>query len=138
MPITLTLTEGVLPKGQEKVAIAQISDAFLKHHGMLGNKVMTRNLTAHVHLIPKGLTFSGGKEIEAAWIETRSPSFALADHKVQVDFFTEATGIIHNLSGRKLPKEHIWASAIHTVDGTWNIDGVPLTNAGIIEAVSKV
>lgn len=137
MPITLTLTDGVLPKGQEKVAIAQISDAFLKHHGMLGNKVMTRNLTAHVHLIPKGLTFRGGKEVEGAWIETRSPSFALADNKTQVAFFTEATKIVHDLSGGKLPRECIWASAIHTVDGTWNIDGVPLTNAGIAEVVTK-
>jgi len=137
MPITLTLSEGVLPKGQEKVAIAQISESFLKHHGMSGNKVMTRNLTAHVHLIPKGLSFSGGKEVEGAWIETRSPSFAFADHKIQVDFFTEATKIVHDLSGGKLLKERIWASAVHTVDGTWNIDGVPLTNAGVIEAVSK-
>jgi len=137
MPITLTLTEGVLPKGQEKVAIAKISESFLKHHGMTGNKVMTRNLTAHVHLIPKGLSFSGGKEFEGAWIETRSPSFALADNKIQADFFTEVTKIVHDLSGGKLPKEHIWASAVHTVDGTWNIDGVPLTNAGIVEAVSK-
>ena len=137
MPITLTFTEGVLPVAKAKEAIAQITASFLKHHGMTGNTVMTRNLTAHVHVVPKGLTFSGGKEIDAAWIETRSPSFALADHKIQVDFFTEVTKIVHDLSGGKLPKEHIWASAVHTVDGTWNIDGVPLTNAGVIEAVSK-
>jgi hypothetical protein len=72
MPITLTFTEGVLPVAKAKEAIAQITASFLKHHGMTGNKVMTRNLTAHVHIVPKGLTFSGGKEIDAAWLETRS------------------------------------------------------------------
>ena len=30
MPISLTLTEGVLPKGAEKQAIARITDAFLR------------------------------------------------------------------------------------------------------------
>ena len=41
MPLTLTLTEGVLPIGKEKEAVAQITDAFLKNHGLTGNKVMT-------------------------------------------------------------------------------------------------
>lgn len=137
MPLTLTLTEGVLPKGQEKVAIAQLTASFLEHHGMSGNKVMTPNITAHVNLIPKGLTFSGGKEVEGAWIETKTPSFALADNKIQASFFGKATQIIHDLSGGKLPKEHIWTNGVHAVDGTWNINGVTLTNVGIGEAVSR-
>lgn len=137
MPLTLTLTEGVLPQGQEKVAIAQLTDLFLEHHGMSGNKVMTPNITAHVNLIPKGFTFSGGKEVEGAWIETKTPSFALADNKIQASFFGTATQIIHDLSGGKLPKERIWTNGVHAVDGTWNINGVTLTNVGIGEAVSK-
>jgi hypothetical protein len=137
MPLTLTLTEGVLPVVAVKQAVAQLTDSFLEHHGMSGNKVMTPNVTAHVNLIPKGLTFSGGKEVEGAWVETRTPSFALADNKVQASFFSAATQIIHDLSGGKLPKERIWTNGVHTVDGTWNINGVPLTNAAIGEAVSK-
>lgn len=137
MPLTLTLTEGVLPRGQEKVAIARLTESFLEHHGMSGNKVMTPNITAHVNLIPKGLTFSGGKEVEGAWIETKTPSFALADNKIQASFFGMATQIIHDLSGGKLPKERIWTNGVHAVDGTWNINGVTLTNVGIGEAVSK-
>lgn len=133
----LTLTEGVLPSGAVKQAIAQLTASFLDHHGMSGNKVMTPNVTAHVNIIPKGLTFSGGNEVEGAWIELKTPSFALADHKIQASFFSTATQIVHDLSGGKLPKEKIWTNGVHAVDGTWNINGVPLTNAGISEAVSK-
>ena len=137
MPITLTLTEGVLPVGKVKDAISQITASFLEHHGMSGNKVMTPNITAHVNIIPKGLTFSAGKEVEGAWIETKTPSFALADHKIQASFFNAASKIVHDLSAGKLPRERIWTNGVHAVDGTWAISGVPLTNAGIGEAVAK-
>ena len=40
MPLTLTLTEGVLPKGSEKQAFARLSEAMLKWHGLTGNPVM--------------------------------------------------------------------------------------------------
>ncbi|MFA7351484.1 MAG: hypothetical protein WC009_12050 [Methylotenera sp.] len=137
MPLTLTLTEGVLPVNKVEQAIAQLTASFLEHHGMSGNKVMTPNITAHVNIIPKGLTFAGGKPVDGAWIETKTPSFALADNKIQASFFSTATQIIHDLTGGKLPKEKIWTNGVHAVDGTWNIDGVTLTNEGIFEAVSK-
>ncbi len=38
MPLTFTITEGVLPAGQEKVAFARLAEAMLKWHGMTGNK----------------------------------------------------------------------------------------------------
>lgn len=137
MPITLTLTEGVLSQGKIEQAIEKLTQSFLAHHNMSGNKVMTRNVTAHVNIIPNGLSFAAGKPVEGAWIETKTPSFALADNKIQESFFNEATQIIHNLTGGELSKQKIWANGVHTVDGTWNIDGVPLTNAGIGEAISK-
>ena len=136
MPLTLTLTEGVLPKGAEKQAIAQITDAFLKAHGLSGNKVMTPNVTAHVNILPKGATFAGGREVEGAWIETKTPSFALANHEVQAGFFKDATTILHTLSGGKLPVDRIWSNGVHAVDGTWNINGKALTNAEIGAAVA--
>lgn len=137
MPITLTLTEGVLPTGQENVAVSKITEAFLKHHGMAGNTVMTPNVTAHVSILPKGRTFAGGKPIEGAWIETKTPSFAMADHHVQTSFFGEATQILHELSGGTLAKNRIWSNGVHAIDGTWNIDGKARTNAEIGEAVSQ-
>lgn len=136
MPITLTLTEGVLPEGQEAVAIAKITESFLKYHGMSGNTVMTPNVTAHVAMLPEGHTFAGGKLVKGAWVETKTPSFALADRSVQMSFFGEAVQILHDLSNGTLAKDHIWANGVHAVDGTWNINGSPLTNAEIGDAAS--
>ena len=53
MPLTLTLTEGVLPTGTEKKAAARLCDAMMKWHGLTGNKFMTPNITASIHIIPK-------------------------------------------------------------------------------------
>lgn len=137
MPLTLTLTEGVLPHGAESQAIDRITQAFLASHNLAGNKVMTPNVTAHVNLVPKGLTFSGGKPVDGAWIEWKVPSFALADRGVQKSFFAEATQIIHDLSGGKLPKERIWTNTVYSVDGTWNMNGIAMTNAELGAELGK-
>lgn len=137
MPIALTLTEGVLPENLHGTAVARITDAFLEAHQMSGNKVMTPNVTAHLAVLPKGATFSGGEPVEGAWIETKTPSFALANHDIQAHFFNEASNILHELSNGNLAKEQIWANGVHTVDGTWNISGTLMTNEEIGQAVSQ-
>lgn len=137
MPITLTLTEGVLPPAKVTEAVAKITDALLRHHGLTGNRVMTPNVTAHVNIMAKGTTFAAGREVVGAWIETKTPSFALADHAVQSSFFGEATQILHDLSDGTLAKDRIWSNGVHAVDGTWNIGGVALTNAELGDALSK-
>jgi len=137
MPLTLTLTEGVIPVGSEKKAVAQLSDAMLKHHGLIGNTVMTPNITATVNVLPESSTFSGGKEFSGAWVEWKVPSFAFASREVQQGYFTEATNIIYELSGRKQPKDNIYVNVVHTVDGAWNFDGQAMTNDEIGEAISK-
>jgi hypothetical protein len=136
MPLSLTLTEGVLPKGTEKVAIKRITDAFLKWHDLSGNKVMTPNVTAHLSVLSKDHTFSGGEPLDdGVWIELRTPSFAFTDRRVQQGFFKEATDIIVDLSGGKQPREHIYSNVTHTVDGTWNINGSAMTNEEIGQAI---
>lgn len=137
MPLTLTLTEGVLPVGTEKTAIARITEAFLKHHGMAGNQVMADNVTAHFQVLPRSNTFSGGKEVAGAWVEWKTPSFALANREVQQGFFAEATEIIHELSGARQPHDHIYVNVVHAVDGGWNFNGKAMTNAEIGAAVAN-
>ena len=137
MPLTLTLSEGVLPIGTEKQAFARLCDAMLKWHGLAGNTVMTPNITGSIHVIPKGLTFSGSKEASAAWIEWKVSSFAFNTRDIQQAYFSEATDILHELSGKKLPKERIWINVIHAVDGAWGINGQAMTNAQLGEAISK-
>lgn len=136
MPLTLTLTEGVLPKGSEKKAIAQLTDSLLKWSGLEGNKLMTSNVTANVIIVPKGSSFSGGQAFSGAWVEWKLPSFGLADRAVQKGYFAEATNIIHELSGKKQPKNNIYVNVLHAVDGAWNFEGEAMTNAEIVAAIS--
>jgi len=135
MPLTLTLTEGVLPSGKEKEAVAKITDAMLKWHGLAGNPVMKRNITATVHVLKKSSTFSGGEEFSGAWVEWKVPSFAFSARDVQIGFAADTVKIIKDLSGGKHPAENIYINVLHAVDGIWNFEGRPLTNAQMIEAL---
>ncbi|NVD97985.1 4-oxalocrotonate tautomerase [Massilia sp. BJB1822] len=136
MPLTLTLTEGVLPKGQEQVAFARLSDAMLKWHGLTGNKVMTPNIIGSIHVLPEEHTFSGSKEAPVAFVEWKVPSFAFTERDIQLGYIEEATSIIHEMSGGRQPKEHIWVNVVHAVDGAWGIGGMALSNAQLGEAAA--
>lgn len=136
MPLTLTLSEGVIPAGQEKVAFQRLSAAMLKWHGLSGNKVMTRNVVGSLHVMPSGTTFTGTEETPVAFIEWKVPSFAFADRAVQEGYFAEATDIIHDMSGGRQPRDKIFINIVHAVDGAWNFNGKAMTNAEIGEAVA--
>ncbi|MBL4800102.1 MAG: 4-oxalocrotonate tautomerase [Oleispira sp.] len=136
MPLTLTLTEGILPKGKEKVAFSKLCETFLRWHGLEGNTVMTPNVVGSIHVIPKGHTFSGSEESSVAFIEWKVPSFAFANTEIQQGFFAEATNIVHDLSEGKLAKDKIWINVLHAVDGAWGINGDALTNNQLKEAIS--
>src|SRR3954449_8514692 len=137
MPLTLTISEGVLPKGLEKLAFSRLSEAMLKWHGLSGNKVMTPNVIGHINVINKEHTFSGSKEASVAFVEWKVPSFAFTDRKAQLGYVEEATNIIHEMSGGKQPKDRIWVNVLHAVDGMWGVNGTAMTNTDLKDAVSK-
>jgi hypothetical protein len=137
MPLTLTLTEGVLPKGQEKVAFARLSEAMLKCHGLTGSKVMTANIVGSIHVLPKDQTFTGMQATSVAFIEWKVPSFAFTAREAQVGYFEEATSIIHEMSGGQQPRNNIYINVVHAVDGAWNFGGKALTNAEMGALISK-
>jgi len=137
MPITITLTEGVVPAEQQNQVVKEITDSFLKHHNLGGNGVMTPNVTSQLHIQPLNETFAGGQPVSGAWIEIKVPSFALADREVQKAFFSDVTEIVHKCSDGKLPKNQIWTNVLHTVDGTWNMDGIAMTNEELGVAISR-
>jgi hypothetical protein len=137
MPLQLTLTEGILPKGQEKVAFARLSEAMLKWHGLTGNEVMTPNVIGEVRVLPNDQTFSGMREMPIAVIEWKVPSFAFAKRDIQVGYFEEATNIIYEMSDGKQPRDQIFINVVHTVDGAWNFNGRAMTNNEIGEQVAK-
>ena len=136
MPITLTLSAEALPHGAEAVAVKRITDAFLAAHGLAGHPVMTPNTTTHLTILPQGASFAGGVPVVGAWVETKTPSFALADRSAQVAFFSAATAILVSLSEGRLTPDRVWSNAVHAVDGSWNLDGAPRTNAELGAALS--
>ncbi|MCU7928987.1 MAG: 4-oxalocrotonate tautomerase [Candidatus Thiodiazotropha sp. (ex Dulcina madagascariensis)] len=137
MPLTLTLTEGVLPAGSEKDAVARLADTMMKRHGLTGNKVITPNVAAIVHVLPKGGTFSGGNEFSGAWAEWKVPPFAFASREVQSGFFKDATDIVHELSGGNQPKDNLYVNVVHAVDGALNLDGKAMTNEEPGQAIAQ-
>lgn len=137
MPLTLTLTEGVLPKGSEKIAFARLSESMLKWHGLTGNTVMTPNVVGSIHVLDQNSTFSGAQEAPVVFIEWKVPSFAFSSRDIQTGYIEEATNLIHEMSGGKQAKTHIWVNVVHAVDGAWGIGGAALTNAQLTEVIAK-
>jgi hypothetical protein len=137
MPLTLIVTEGVIPKDREADTMARLSQAMLTLHGLSGNKVMTPNVIGSIQVVQKGSTFSGLKPTSVAIVEWKVPSFAFASRDVQTAYVAQATEIVHEASGRKHPKEFIWVNVTHAVDGAWGIDGKAYTNAELGAAVGQ-
>lgn len=137
MPLALTYTEGVFNADTGAATGRKITQAFLKWHGLTGNTVMTPNVTMQIQALPKFAALSGGEPVSAAWLECKTPSFALADRDTQVGFFREATDIIENATGGTLPRDRIYTNLVHTVDGSWNLDGRAMTNSELGERIAR-
>jgi len=131
MPLTLIATEGVLPKGQEGLAMARLGEAMLKWHGLTGNEVMAPNVIGTYQVLAKDQTFSAMQPTAVVMVEWKVPSFAFTDRAVQLGYFEEATNIIHEMSGGRQPKDRIFINVVHAVDGAWNFEGKAMTNAEI-------
>jgi hypothetical protein len=136
MPLTLTVTEGVLPEGSEKATFERLSDALLRWTGAEGNAFLTPMVVGSINLVPRGRTFSGSKEATVAFIEWKVPSFVLVDRDIQVGYIDEATTIVHEMSGGTQPKERIWVNVVHAVDGAWGVAGKAMTNEQIADAAA--
>ena len=97
---------------------------------------MTPNVTANVHMVPRGYSFSGGEEFAGVWVEWKVPSFAFAEREIQKRFGDDATEIIHELSGGSQLRTNIYFNVVHTVDGAWNLDGHAVTNEEFGQAIA--
>lgn len=129
MPLTLILTEGVIPQELEQATMARLTNAFLELHGLAGNAFIVPNAIGLVHTVPRGRTYAGGSPTPLAVVEWKVPSFAFTTRDVQIAYVERATAIIHEMSGGTHPKEKIWVNVTHAVDGPYGIAGAALTNA---------
>lgn len=136
MPLTLIVTEGVLPNDRQQDTIARLSEAFLRLHGLQGNAFLTPNVIGHVQVVPAGSTFSALKATPVAIVEWLTPSFAFTSREVQTAYIAEATEIVFEACGGRQPRENIWVNVKHAVDGTWGIAGKAMTNAQLGDAIA--
>jgi hypothetical protein len=136
MPLTLIVTDGVIPPDREAETMSRLSEAFLKLAGLSGNKFLTPNVIGHVQIVAKGRSYSGLTPAAVAIVEWKVPSFAFTDREVQISYIAQATEIIHEASDGKHPKEFIWVNVTHAVDGAWGIAGKAYTNAELGDEVS--
>jgi len=137
MPLTLTLTEGVLPRGREKIAFLRLSESLLKWTGLTGNKFMTAAVVGSIHILPEEQTYSGLQSGPVVFVEWKVPSIALSDRAVQLGYIAEATEIVHELSEGRQPRERIWVNVVHAVDGAWGINGNAMTNQQLEMAIAQ-
>ncbi len=59
MPLQIIATEGIFTESAEKEVFADVTESFLKHHNLVGNKFMTPNVIGEITVVPKGRTFAG-------------------------------------------------------------------------------
>jgi len=137
MPLTLTLTEGVVPPGSENDLFKRLCDAMLKWHGLQGHPVITPNVVGTIHVLPVQQTLAGLTETTVAFVEWKMPGTAFTTREIQRGYIQEATALVHEASGGRLPKERIWVSVVHAVDGAWGIGGQALTNQELSAALGQ-
>lgn len=135
MPLTFIVTEGLVPKDRLPSTMAKLSEAFLRLHGLAGNKVLTPNVIGHVHEVPVGSTFAGMSPTPVAIVEWLTPSFAFATRNVQTAYVREATEIVFDACGGHHPRDRIWVNVRHAVDGAWGIAGEAMTNDALVRAI---
>jgi hypothetical protein len=137
MPLTLTATEGVFPKGTEKQVFQKLCEAMLKCHGLTGNAAMTPNVVGSINILPKELTYAGLQESTVVFVEWKVPSVAFSTPQILQEYVEEATRIAAEASRGKQPVERIWVNVLHAADGAWGIAGKALSNQQLGEAIAK-
>ncbi len=137
MPVGITITEGLLTIEAAQKLHQEVTEIFLDSHQLKGNAFMTPNVIGEVHLIPKGLTFAGGKPENIAIMELKAPAFALESDQQKVQFVTNVTQAIYVACGGKLSKDHIWVNAVYAVDGLWGIAGKAYSNIELGAEIAK-
>lgn len=136
MPLTLTLSAGVLPDGQEAVAFRRLSEALLRWHGLAGNAFMTAAMTGTVHVLPPATTYAGFAPGPVALIDWKVPPIAFTQREVQAGYVDEAAAIIHELSGGRHPRERVWVSVVHMAEGGWGIGGRAYSSEALGAAIA--
>lgn len=137
MPITLTVSEGVLSTEAEAQTFAALTQALLSIAQLEGNAFMTPNVIGTLNVIPAARVFSAGKPVAAAFVELTLPQIALATPEAKQAFTEKATAILEQAAAGRLARDRIWTNIVYAADGSWGIAGRAHSNADLIEAIQE-
>ncbi|WP_322053376.1 Tautomerase enzyme [Paraburkholderia bannensis] len=137
MPITLTVSEGVLSADAEVQTFAALTQALLSVAQLEGNAFMTPNVIGTLNVIPASRVFSAGKPAAAAFVELTLPLIALATPEAKQVFTEKATAILEQAAEGRLTRDRIWTNIVYAADGSWGIAGRAHSNADLIEAIQE-
>ncbi|WP_321886243.1 tautomerase family protein [Paraburkholderia bannensis] len=137
MPITLTVSEGVLSADAEVQTFAALTQALLSVAQLEGNAFMTPNVIGTLNVIPASRVFSAGKPAAAAFVELTLPQIALATPEAKQAFTEKATTILEQAAGGRLARDRIWTNIVYAADGSWGIAGRAHSNADLVEAIQE-
>jgi hypothetical protein len=137
MPITLTVSEGLLSPEAEARAFSQLTEALLKVNQLDGNPFMEPNVIGTLNVMPKQHVFSDGKPAAAAFVELKLPAIALATQEAKQAFTEAATTILEQAAEGRLKRDHIWTNVVYAADGAWGIGGRAFSNSELVDAIQK-
>jgi hypothetical protein len=135
MPITVTVSEGVLSAEAEAPAFAALAGALLRVAGLEGNAFMTANVIGTLNVVPKGRLFAGGVPADAAFVELTLPPIALATPQAKQAFTEQAAAIIERASEGRLSRSRVWSNIVYAAEGSWGIAGRAYGNVELVEAI---
>src|SRR5215469_10610440 len=116
MPISVQVTKGLLTPAGEREVFAQISEALLKAHGLVGNRSMTPNVIGHLVVSERSTSYVGGKPQSLAIVEVKVPSITSPTDEVKQTFVSTVT---HRRERANLLRP------VPTVLRKWRLPGIP-------------
>jgi len=136
MPITLTVSEGLLSSEAQAQAFAGLTDAVLDVAGLTGNEFMAANVIGSINVLPAGHVLAAGKPVAAAFIELKLPEIALATAEAKRAFIARATEVVEQAAEGRIKREHIWSNIVYAPEGAWGIAGQSYSNADLVDAIT--
>ncbi len=137
MPITLTVSEGLLSSEAQAQAFAGLTDAVLDVAGLTGNEFMTANVIGSINVLPAAHVLAAGKPVAAAFIELKLPEIALATAEAKRAFIARATDVVEQAAEGRIKREHIWSNIVYAPEGAWGIAGQSYSNADLVDAIGN-
>ena len=137
MPITLTVSEGLLSPEAQSQAFAGLTNALLEAAGLSGNAFMTANIVGTINVLPREHVLAAGEPVAAAFIELKLPEIALATAEAKQAFIERATSVLERAAEGRLRREHIWSNIVYAPDGAWGIAGRSYSNVDLVGAIQQ-